>query len=102
MLSTKRLAVLVALTVAFAVPLQSAEAAPLAGTFSSGDLNLVIQDAEWIVVGQVYSPGITSAKLNVPDLGTITDVNLRMRAAHKHCVPHTRQDDVGRVDRLPR
>lgn len=82
MLSTKRLAVLVALTVAFAVPLQSAQAAPLAGTFSSGDLNLVIQDAEWIVVGQVYSPGITSAKLNVPDLGTITDVNVRMRAAH--------------------
>ena len=68
---------------ALAAPLQ-AQAAPVTTVVSSGNISTPITDAAWVVVGQSATVGFTVAPLNVPDLGTIVDVNVRLRASHTY------------------
>ena len=68
---------------ALAAPLQ-AQAAPVTTVVSSGNFSTPITDAAWVVVGQSATVGFTIAPLNVPDLGTIVDVNVRLRASHTY------------------
>jgi uncharacterized repeat protein (TIGR01451 family) len=68
---------------ALAAPLQ-AQAAPVTTVVSSGNISTPITDAAWVVVGQSATVGFTVAPLNVPDLGTIVDVNVRLRASHSY------------------
>jgi uncharacterized repeat protein (TIGR01451 family) len=83
MLSPRRNALLAGLAVALAVPFP-AQAAPVTTTISSGDVTTPIADATWIVVGSLLSPGLTFVDLTAPELGTIVDVNLRLRASHTY------------------
>ena len=74
-------AVVAVVATALAAPLQ-AQGAPVTTVVSSGNISTPITDATWVVVGQSFSPGFTTSTLTVPDLGTIVDVNVRLRASH--------------------
>ena len=71
------------LAAALAAP-QHAQAGGGTTTVSSGNISTPIKDATWIVVGAILSPGLTFTDLTVPDLGTVADVNVRLRANHTY------------------
>jgi uncharacterized repeat protein (TIGR01451 family) len=83
MLPIRRITVLSALAAVLAVPYQ-VQAAPVVTTISSGDLATPIEDATWIVVGSLLAPGLTFVDMTAPDVGTVVDVNVRLRASHSY------------------
>ena len=78
-----RIIALVALALVLLVP-AAAYGGTTTTTISSGNLSLPIANSTWITPGSVYSPGFTESTLQVPELGTITDVDLRVRASHTY------------------
>ncbi len=70
------------LAAALAVPL-GAQAAPVTKVYSSGNLN-VADGGRGAGSGaaRVRDPGLTSVELPVADIGTVLDVNLRLRMNH--------------------
>jgi uncharacterized repeat protein (TIGR01451 family) len=78
MLSPTR-AIAVAVAVALAC-VQAAAAKPVTRTYSSGNLNVAIEDA--VSLGPAVILGLTSVELPIADHGTIVDANLRLRMGH--------------------
>jgi uncharacterized repeat protein (TIGR01451 family) len=77
-----RIFVLAGLVLVLAVP--TANAVPQTTTVTSGTLTASISNATWVVPGAIVSPAFTTSTLTVPDLGVVTDVDLRLRASHTY------------------